>query len=64
MKLYNVFYIDYNGLDEPCYQTTTDNPQKWLFKHNEGRIADGNDPENIDCFDIQEVYLELFNERK
>ena len=57
MKLYNIYYID-NTYGEPLsYQVTTDNPKEWLEEHNKQRIADGNDVEKLEYFEIQEVCL-------
>ena len=57
MKLYNIYYID-DPYGEPLsYQVTTDNPKEWLEEHNKQRIADGNDVEKLEYFEIQEVCL-------
>ena len=62
MKLYNIFYIDSTYGDEPKYECTTDNPIKWLEKHNKDRIANGEMVEYADEFDVREITLIIFNE--
>ena len=39
----------------------TDNPEEWLKENNEQRIGDGNDPEELNDFEIFEVDLWLYN---
>ena len=39
----------------------TDNPEEWLKENNEQRIGDGNEPEELDDFEIFEVDLWLYN---
>ena len=58
MKLYNIFY-DYGN--EYYHETTTDNPKKWLEGHNKQRIANGDDVEKFDDFDIVEITPILYN---
>jgi len=64
MKLYNIFYIDdvYGG--EPSHEGTTDNFEEWLKLHNKERVADGNDIEEADYFDVEEIYPILFNKEE
>ena len=59
-ELYNVFYLDDTYGDPPKYEGTTNNPKKWLEKHNKNRVAEGNENEPLHWFDFQEVHLELF----
>ena len=61
MKLYNIYYINEWGGLEPDWEVTTDNFERWLKKHNENRIEDGNEPEKADCFEVREVHPILFN---
>ena len=61
MKLYNIYYEDTTYGDEPSYECTTDNPKKWLEEHNKQRIADGNDAEKMDWFDVQEITPIIYN---
>ena len=62
MRLYNIYCYDNYG--KKVYITTTDNFNKWLFQNNKQRMKDGNEIEREDCFKVEKVYLELFNERK
>lgn len=61
MKLYNIYYIDINHGNERIYEDTTDNFKEWLNLHNEERVADGNDEEEADYFEVQEIHPILFN---
>tara|TARA_R100000900_G_scaffold85253_1_gene67011 strand:+ start:270 stop:470 length:201 start_codon:yes stop_codon:yes gene_type:complete len=62
IKLYNIYYIDTNHGNERIYEDTTDNFKEWLNLHNEERVADGNDEEKADYFEVQEIHPILFNE--
>jgi len=59
MKLYQIDYI--NSYGETEFVALTDNPEEWLKENNEQRIGDGNDPEELDDFQIFEVDLWLYN---
>ena len=61
MKLYNIYYIDTTYGDEPKYEGTTDNFEEWLKQHNKDRVADGEDEESEDEFDVEEIHPILFN---
>ena len=61
MKLYNIFY-DYDN--EYHYEVTTDNPKKWLEKHNKDRVADGQLVEMADEFDVREITPVILNKEK
>ena len=63
MQLYNIFYIDDTYGEPPCYQCTTDNPKKWLKEHNKQRIADGNNADKLEYFDIKDVCLLTYNKK-
>jgi len=57
MKIYNVFY-------EGQYECTTNNFKKWLKEHNARRIADGNEEEDVDDFEVEEINPILYEENK
>ena len=59
MKLYQIDYI--NSYGEVEFVALTDNPEEWLKENNEQRIDDGNEPEELDDFQIFEVDLWLYN---
>ena len=59
--LYNIFYLDDTYGEPPKYEGTTDNFDKWLEEHNKSRVADGEEPEPAHWFDVEEIYLQLFN---
>ena len=61
MKLYNIYYIDTNHGNERIYEGTTDNFEEWFKQHNKERVADGNDEEKADEFDVEEIHPILFN---
>ena len=66
-KLYNVFYVnnDQGGFeDSKTYETTTDNFEKWLAEHNAQRKAEGNRQEDADEFEVKEIDLYLYNQKK
>ena len=59
MKLYQIDYI--NSYGETEFVALTDNPEEWLKENNEQRIGDGNEPEELNDFEIFEVDLWLYN---
>ena len=59
MKLYQIDYI--NSYGETEFVALTDNPEEWLKENNEQRIGDGNEPEELDDFEIFAVDLSLYN---
>ena len=64
MKLYNIYYDQEKG-DQPIYQGTTNNLDKWLEEHNKLILEDGNtfiEPETLDDFIIEEVDSYIFDE--
>jgi len=61
-QLYNIYYIDTTYGDEPSYEGTTDNFEEWFKQHNKERVADGEDAESKDGFEVEEIYPILFNE--
>ena len=63
MKLYNVFYKDWN-YNKKEYECTTDNFEKWLEEHNARRIADGNEKEDTIDFLVEEINPVLYEKKK
>tara|TARA_R100000049_G_C1862489_1_gene25418 strand:+ start:168 stop:380 length:213 start_codon:yes stop_codon:yes gene_type:complete len=63
MKLYNIYYRggQIAGMEDDKYECTTDNPKKWLGKHNKQRVADGEIIEHIDEFRIEEINVLFYN---
>ena len=61
MKLYQIDYI--NSYGETEFVALTDNPEEWLKENNEQRIDEGNEPEELDDFEIFEVDLCLYNKK-
>ena len=59
MKLYQIDYI--NSYGETEFVALTDNPEEWLKENNEQRIGDGNEPEDLDDFEICEVDVWIYN---
>lgn len=62
MKLYQIDYI--NSFGEVEFVGLTDNPDKWLKENNEQRVGDGNEPEDLDDFEIFEVDTWIYNQEK
>ena len=47
------------------FECITNNPEKWLKEHNERRMADGNEPEELWMFDVEEVSSEfIYNDNE
>ena len=60
-KLYNVFYKGDSNGNPPCYETTTDNFEKWLEEHNSHREEDCQ--ERADDFEVKEIKLSLYDDK-
>jgi hypothetical protein len=60
MIAYKITYINSYGEREDV--GITDNLEKWLKHNNEIRVGDGNEPESLDDFEIEQVDIEIFNE--
>ena len=65
MEEKQIKYAIYFNYQKACWETAqrefeamTNNPEKWLEKHNESRIAEGNEAEELWMFDIEEVGAE------
>jgi len=63
-KLYNIFYKGDSNGNPPCYEATTDNFKKWLKEHNARRISEGNEKEDADDFDVEELNLIFYGDKK
>tara|TARA_R100000152_G_C6640449_1_gene85209 strand:- start:145 stop:459 length:315 start_codon:yes stop_codon:yes gene_type:complete len=59
MKLYNIFYKGDSNGNPPCYETTTDNFDKWLKEHNDGREHQ----EDADNFEVEEIRMSLYEDK-
>ena len=59
MKLYQIDYI--NSYGEVEFVGITDNPDEWLKENNEQRIGDGNEPEDLDDFEVFEIDVWIYN---
>ena len=61
MKKQEIKYAIYFNWSKACFGTgrdfecITNNPEKWLKEHNQKRIADGNEPEELWMFDVEGV---------
>lgn len=51
--IYNIYFHD--GCGNRDYVATTNNLDKWLEDHNEWRVSEGNDREDLDDFEIEEA---------
>lgn len=59
MIAYKISYINSYGKREAVGMT--DNPERWLKHYNKIRIGDGNEPEKLDDFEIEQVDIQLFD---
>ncbi len=60
MKIYQIYFINCYGEKE--FVALTDNPKEWLKENNEQRIGDGEEPEDLDDFEIYEEHdLFIYN---
>jgi len=57
-----IFYTDAFG--HQSLIATTNNLDKWLVDHNSWRVADGNEPESLDDFEIEEADAYIYEEVK
>ena len=57
MELYIIHYTDPFGYRS--YVDTTNDVNKWLAENNKRRIDDGEEPEELDWFEIKEVTMEI-----
>ena len=58
MKIYQIWYI--NSYGEKEFVALTDNPEEWIKDNNKRRIDEGNEPEELDDFEIyeeQDLYI-------
>jgi|TARA_Y100000034_G_C6746951_1_gene331790 hypothetical protein len=58
-ELYNI-YFDYEDGKPPQYLGTTNNLDKWLEDNNSLREGEGNEPECLDDFEIEEAELYIY----
>jgi hypothetical protein len=61
MKLFNIYYHDSCGNTDLV--ATTNNLDKWLQVNNQQRIGDGNEPEELEDFEIVETDSFIFKEK-
>lgn len=59
MIAYKITYINSYGERENV--GITDNPDRWLKHYNEMRVNDGNEPDELDDFEIEQVDIELYD---
>ena len=60
MKIYQIWYI--NSYGEKEFVALTDNPEEWIKDNNKRRIDEGNEPEELDDFEIyEEKDLYIYN---
>ena len=60
MEIFNIYWHD--GCGNRDYIATTNNLDKWLVDHNEWRVAEGNEPEDLDDFEIEEGNSYIYEE--
>ena len=62
MELYIIHYTDPFGYRS--YVDTTNDVNKWLAENNKRRIDDGEEPEELDWFEIKEVTPPIYSEEE
>lgn len=62
MELYIIHYTDPFGYRS--YVDTTNDVNKWLAENNKRRIDDGEEPEELDWFEIKEVTPTIYSEEE
>ena len=60
MYIYNIYWYDCYG--NRSLMDTTNNVDKWLEENNKQRIADGEEAERLDQFEIEEVETIIYSE--
>ena len=60
MELYNLYWYDSYG--NRSLMDTTNNVDKWLEENNKQRIANGEEAERLDQFEIEEVEAIIYSE--
>tara|TARA_R100000458_G_C8056348_1_gene101270 strand:- start:80 stop:496 length:417 start_codon:yes stop_codon:yes gene_type:complete len=60
MELFNIYWND--GFGNTDLIATTNNVDRWLEENNERRIADGNEPESLDDFEIEEANAYIYDQ--
>jgi hypothetical protein len=62
MEIFNIFFTDCYG-DQSLIATTND-LDRWLKDHNKERVSEGNDPDELDDFEIEEGTSRYIYEEK
>jgi len=60
MNLYNIYWHD--GCGNRDYVATTNNLDKWLEDNNKHRVSEGNEPESLHDFEIEEADAYIYEE--
>ena len=58
---YNIFNLLDRQLWKNGLHNYPDNPKKWLKMNNKERVDNGEEPENLSDFHIDEIDVEIFN---
>ena len=62
VKLYNIYWYDSYG--NKSLIVTTNNVDKWLEENSKQRIANGELPESLNDFEIEEVQTIIYSKEK
>tara|TARA_Y100001963_G_scaffold47704_1_gene67121 strand:+ start:415 stop:612 length:198 start_codon:yes stop_codon:yes gene_type:complete len=62
VKLYNIYWYDSYG--NRSLIVTTNNVDKWLEENSKQRIANGELPESLNDFEIEEVQTIIYSKEK
>ena len=62
----NTIHLIYwiNSYGKMDYITAVDNPKKWLKMNNKERVDNGEEPEKLSDFHIEEIDVEIFYKEK
>ena len=61
MEIFNIFYTDCYG--DQSLIATTNNLDRWLKDHNKERVSEGNEPDELDDFEIEEADAYIYKEK-
>jgi len=62
MKLYSIYWYDIRGIK--FHLVITNDIEKWLEENNKRRISEGEVPEKLHDFEIQEVTASIYSEEE
>ena len=61
MEIFNIYWNDGSGNTDLI--ATTNNLDRWLKDHNKERVSEGNEPDELDDFEIEEADAYIYKEK-